>query len=82
MIAATGREVFIISGDKINSNEKIKDCYKFDLQTKHLTKIASILKPRCYSGICLIGDYIYIVSGQGDKKERLKSCERYCISKN
>jgi hypothetical protein len=82
IVQHNNKEVYLISGDRIMSNEKSKECYKYNVQTTSMTSIADILTPRCYAGIACLNNFIYVVSGQGLNKQRLKSCERYSISKN
>ena len=56
-------EFYIISGMDLNS-QKLKDCYKFNIKTNQITKIADILQGRYAFGIVNIKQYIYVISGQ------------------
>ncbi len=57
------------------NSQKINNCYKFNIKTNHITKVASIQNARSAFGIVNIKQYIYVVSGQ----QGLPGCERYDI---
>jgi Kelch motif len=56
-----------------DSQKKVHDCYKFNMKTQEISKIASIKRPRSAFGIVYIRNYIYVFGGD----EKIYQTERY-----
>ncbi|CAD8101429.1 unnamed protein product [Paramecium primaurelia] len=77
LITKTG-QLYVIGGTTIDNNypnNKSNGIYLFDKNS--LVNVGHLLISRSSHGCCIIGDYIYSISGLGQGQTLEKSCERF-----
>ncbi|CAD8123665.1 unnamed protein product [Paramecium sonneborni] len=77
IITRTG-QLYLIGGTTIDNNypnNKSNGIYLFDKNV--LVNIGHLLISRSSHGCCIVGDYIYSISGLGQNQTLEKTCERY-----
>ncbi|CAD8165128.1 unnamed protein product [Paramecium pentaurelia] len=77
LITKTG-QLYLIGGTTIDNNypnTKSNGIYLLDKYS--LVNVGSLLISRSSHGCCIVGDYIYSISGLGQNQTLEKTCERY-----
>ena len=76
VIQVNETDVYFISGKYVTSSfKKASDCFRYNIETKEMTKVAPIKHPRTAFGLTHMRNYISVLGGD----ENILQGERYTI---